>query len=60
MCKMFDESPSHWADYEKITLSTENGYPLQFMIQDGSKIKLLPKKAQQIWPKFRDIANFWS
>ena len=60
MHKIFYESPSRRADYEKVSLVTKEDYPLLFCAIRWVENKLVAKKAQRIWPKIVAVVNFWS
>ena len=60
MHKIFYESPSRRADYEKVSLVTKEDYPLLFCATRWFENQLVTKKAQRIWPKIVAVVNFWS
>ena len=60
MHKIFHECPSKRADYEKVSLATEEDYPLLFCATRWVENQLVAKKAQSIWPKIVAVVDFWS
>ena len=60
MHKIFHECPSKRADYEKVSLATEEDYPLLFCVTRWVENQLVAKKAQSIWPKIVAVLDFWS
>ena len=59
MHKIFEESPSHRADYERITQATENDYPLHFCATRWVENAAVAKRAFNIWPKIVAIVDYW-
>lgn len=59
MNKIFHESPSRRADYEKLTLASEQEYPLQFCSTRWIENERVAKRAQLVWPKVVEIVGFW-
>ena len=48
MHKIFHESPSRRADYEKVSLTTKEDYPLLFWVTHWVENQLVAKKVQNI------------
>ena len=59
MHKIFEESPSRRADYERITQATENDYPLHFCATRWVENAAVAKRAFNISPKFVAIVDYW-
>ena len=59
MHKIFEESPSRRADYERITQATENDYPLHFCATRWVENAAVAKSAFNIWPKIIAIVDYW-
>ena len=59
MYKIFDESPSQWADFEKLTMAQFSDYPLQFCTHFWVENQDVAKRAQKIWEKIVEIVKFW-
>ena len=60
MHRIFHETPSKRADYEKVSLATKEDYPLLFCATHWVENQLVAKKAQSIWPKIVAVVNFWT
>ena len=60
MHKLFYESPSKRGDYEKVSLTTKEDYPLLFCATRWVENQLVTKKAQSIWPTIVAVVDFWS
>ena len=60
MHKIFHESPSRRADYEKVSLATKEDYPLLFCATRRVENQFVAKNGQSIWPKFVAVVDFWS
>ena len=58
MYKIFDESASRRADYEKLTMAQFSDYPLQFCTHRWGENQNMAKKAQKIWEKIVETVNF--
>ena len=56
MNKIFFESPSRRADYERLTAATRTEYPLEFCAHRWIENA---KCGQIIWPKIIKIVRFW-
>ena len=59
MHKIFEESPSRRADYERITQATKNDYPLHFCATRWVENTAVAKRAFNIWPKIVAIVDYW-
>ena len=59
MNKIFDESPSRTADYERLTTATSTEYPLEFCAHQWIENASVAKRAQIIWPKIIEVVRFW-
>ena len=59
MNKIFDESPSRTADYERLTTATPTEYPLEFCAHQWIENASVAKRAQIIWPKIIEVLRFW-
>ena len=59
MYKIFDESPSRSANYERITSATSSDYPLKFCSYRWIENVNVAKRAQIIWPKIVEVVKFW-
>lgn len=59
MYKIFDESPSRRADYERLTFASLSDYPLKFCAHRWIENAIVAKRAQTIWPKIVEVVNFW-
>ena len=58
--KIFDESPSRRADYEKLTgACSPSDYPLKFCSHRWIENASVAKRAQSIWSKTVEVINFW-
>ena len=57
--KIFHESPSRRADYEKLVCPTKTDYPLQFCAHRWTENEPVCKRAQNIWTKMIEIVKFW-
>ena len=58
MYKIFDESPSRRADYEKINSSTEVEYPEKFCAHRWVENELVATCALVVWPKVLEVVIF--
>ena len=59
MHKIFEESPSRRADYEKVALATNEDYPLLFCATRWVENESVAKKANKIWSKMVLIVEYW-
>ena len=59
MFKLFDESPSPRADYERITSASKSDFPLGFCSHRWVENNVVAKKALSIWPKMIEVLDFW-
>ena len=59
MSKIFHESPSRQADFEKLTSSTKADFPLLFCSTRWTENAIVAKKAQEIWAKVLELLDFW-
>ena len=57
--KIFDESPSRRADYEKINSATEVEYPKKFCAHRWVENELVATRALVVWPKVVEVVIFW-
>ena len=60
MHKIFNESPSRRADYERILCATKEDYPLLFCSTRWVENANVVKIAQKIWPKLVAVVEYWS
>ena len=60
MHKIFNESPSRRADYERILCATKEDYPLFFCSTRWVENANVAKIAQKIWPKLVAVVKYWS
>ena len=59
MSKIFHESPSRQADFEKLTSSTKADFPLPFCFTRLTENAIVAKKAQEVWSKMLELLYFW-
>ena len=59
MFKLFDESPSCLADYERIALASKFDFSLHFCSPRWVKNDVVAKNALSIWPKIIEVLDFW-
>ena len=57
--KIFDESPSRRADYEKVNSATEVEYPKKFCAHRWVEKELVAMHALVVWPKVVEVVIFW-
>ena len=59
MFKLFDESPSRRADYERVTSAeNESDFPLRFCSHRWVENEIVARRAQVIWPKIVEV-KYW-
>ena len=59
MYKIFHESPSCRADYEKLTSALPTDYPLKFSSHRWAENENVAKKAYNVLPKLLEVVDFW-
>ena len=59
MFKLFDESPSRSADYERITSASKSDFPFSFCSLRWVENDVVAKKPLSIWPKMIEVLDFW-
>ena len=59
MFKLFDESPSHRADYERITSASKSDFPYCICSHRWYENDFIVKKPLSIWPKRIEVLDFW-
>ena len=60
MFKLFDESPSRRADYERVTSAeNESDFPRRFCSHRWVENEIVAKRAQVIWPKIVEVSKYW-
>ena len=60
MFKLFDESPSRRADYERVTSAeNESDFPLRFCSHRWVENEIVARRAQVIWPKIVEVVKYW-
>ena len=57
--KIFHESPSRRADYERLTEALSSDYGLQFCGHRWVENERVAKRGQEVWPKTIVIVDFW-
>ena len=60
MYKIFEESPSRRADYERITTATNIDFPLRFCPTRWVENANVASRAFNIWPKVVAIVEYWN
>ena len=59
MFKLFYESPSRCADYERITSASKSDFPFSFCSLRWVENDVVVKKPLSIWPKMIEVLDFW-
>ena len=59
MYKIFDESPTRRADYEKFTTAIESDYALQFCSHRCIENARVAERAENVWQKYLQFIDFW-
>ena len=59
MSKLFDESPSRRANYERITFASKSDFPLLFCSHRWVENDVFAKKAPSVWLKIIEALDFW-
>ena len=60
MHKIFNESPSRKADYERILSAIKEDYPLFICFTRWVKNINVAKKGHKVWPKLVAVVEYWS
>ena len=59
MFKLFDESPSRHADYERVASASKSDFQLLFCSHRWLENDVVAKKVLLIWPKMNEVFDFW-
>ena len=59
MYKIFHESPSRRADFERLTSASEQNYPLQFVWHRWIENADVAKRAIIVWSKVMEVVKYW-
>ena len=60
MFKLFDESPSRKADYERVTSAENESYfPLRFCAHRWVENEIVARRAQVIWLRIVEVVKYW-
>ena len=57
--KIFHESPSCRADYEKICTASEEDYRLCFCSHRWVENQYVSSRVRTVWPKIVEIVEYW-
>ena len=59
MFKIFDESPSRRADYERINSASKSDFPLRFCSHRWVENDVVANRALSIWSKVIEVLDYW-
>ena len=57
--KIFHEAPGRREDYRKVTDSSDQDFPMQFVSHRWAENEPVARKARLIWPKIIEIIKYW-